>query len=53
VKYTIEVKTGDWTTERDLAAQQENIRIALSDVVSDVAADMFPEYVFGDVTAEI
>jgi hypothetical protein len=52
MRYMIEVETGNWTTGHDLAAHQENIRIALHDAVRDVADNVFPEYVFGDVVAE-
>lgn len=50
MRFIINVTPGDYTNEADLALMGENIRLSLNTAVNDVANNMFPEYVFGEVT---
>jgi hypothetical protein len=52
MKFTVEVTPGDYATETDLRLMRENIRLALTVAVGDVANNVFHEYVFSDVTVD-
>jgi hypothetical protein len=49
MRYIIDVTPGDYTTESDLAAIAESIRLSLDAAVSDVSGYSFPEYTFSAV----
>jgi len=52
MKFTVEVTPGSYTTEAQLDQAANWIAVSLNLAVGDVAANVFPEYKFSEVTPE-